>query len=164
MKLLKAGIRLAVLPVAIAFAVIAGGCTRNNGSIGDWFGTWQLTEICTDGVPDEGYEGNIFWKFQNCVICMVRVDTAPGANEREEVCGTWEETDGTLLLEFSYSDERNPVSAGESGMGIYAPFEETHIPYGVVSELVIERGTGREKTFRYFSPDGVTYTYTIRKQ
>lgn len=95
---------------------------------------------------------------------MVRVDTAPGANEREDAYGTWSEKDGTLLLDFSYSDDRNPPVAGNAGTGKYAPFAETHIPYGEVSALVIESASGNSKTLRYFSPDGRTYTYKIRKQ
>ena len=95
---------------------------------------------------------------------MARVDTSPGADEREEVYGTWKEESGTLLLEFTYSDDSNPPETGAGGEGRYAPFKETHIPYGVVSELVIEDSTSGRKTLRYFAPDGTTYTYKIKKQ
>ena len=139
-------------------------CTRNNGDIGEWFGTWQMTGISADGVPDDTYERNIFWKFQNDVICLVRVDTSPGANARDDVWGTWEDDGDKLLLDFSYSDDQNPVEYGENHQGIYAPYPELHLPYGEVSTLTITERTSGKMTLLYTAQDGVTYAYTIKKQ
>ena len=33
------------------------GCTHNNGDIGPWFGTWQVTGIDADGAPLAEYDG-----------------------------------------------------------------------------------------------------------
>ena len=66
--------KLAVVLVSVMVMTGISSCTRNNGDIGPWFGTWKLTEITVDGTSDAGYEGNIFWKFQNDVFEMVRVN------------------------------------------------------------------------------------------
>ena len=50
--------------LVLAVYVMSAGCTRNNGDIGDWFGTWQMTEISVNGVAVGNYEKNIFWQFR----------------------------------------------------------------------------------------------------
>jgi len=164
-RILKAiATRSSVVSSALVCIIIVCGCTRNNGDIGEWFGTWQITEITADGNACEGYERNIFLKFQNTIVCMVRVNTSVGANHRDEAWGTWGESDGFLSLDFTYSDDKYPIESGEKHQGIYAPFEETHIPYGEVSSLAIEHQSGGHMTLRYDASGGISYAYTLKKQ
>ena len=73
------------LLIAILLPVIAG-CTRNDGDIGTWFGSWKLERITIDGLIDEKYQGDIFWQFQSSVFCMRKILPY---NEHEERWGTW---------------------------------------------------------------------------
>ena len=43
---------ISTLLIAILLPVIAG-CTRNDGDIGTWFGSWKLERITIDGLIDE---------------------------------------------------------------------------------------------------------------
>ena len=146
------------------FAMVMAGCTRNNGDIGDWFGIWHMTSVDADGKPVESYEGNIFWKFQNNIINLVKVETGEGEHGRDDCWGTWEESGNRLLLNFTYSDDENSVESGENGATIYAPFPILHIPYGTISQLEIVNRSGGNITLKYVSPEQVTYTYTLKKQ
>lgn len=163
---MKADILTKVRCIFFASVVIAccAGCTRNNGDIGDWFGTWQMTAIMADGEPVAGYERNIFWKFQNEILNLVRVDTGEGENSRDDRWGTWKQEGDRLMVDFTYSDDKNPVESGEAGTSIYAPFPIMHIPYGKVSDLVIESRSGSSLTLTYVASDAVAYTYTLKKQ
>lgn len=137
------------------------GCTRNNGDIGPWFGTWHLMSIEAYGVPEDGYDGDIFWAFQNDVIAMTRVNTADNgmhSTGKSRVHGTWREDDGALFLNFTYNDD-----ADTEGYQ-YRPFEELHLPYMEVSRLVIVKSPGREMILNYTAADGTVYTYTLKKQ
>lgn len=145
-------------------AVVLPGCTRNNGDIGNWFGTWQMTEVAADGEPQHSYERNIFWKFQNDIIVLVKVQTSEGEHSRDDRWGTWEETGDRLLLDFTYSDDEYSEEDGGKGYGRYAPFPELHIPYGEVSTLIIESRSGNRMKLRYVASDNVEYTYTLKKQ
>lgn len=153
--------RVASLAVIVLTGVLAG-CTRNNGDIGDWFGTWQMTEVAADGVADEGYAANVFWKFQNNVISLVRVNTGTGEHSRSQVWGTWKDEDDYLFLDFTYSEDATP--GDPNGTNQYIPLAETHLPYGEVSALRIESRKGGEVRLKYQAADGVAYMYTLNKQ
>lgn len=70
------------LLIAILLPVIAG-CTRNDGDIGTWFGSWKLERITIDGLIDEKYKGDIFWQFQSSVFCarFSRITNTKSAGE-----------------------------------------------------------------------------------
>ena len=112
---------------AAVVAALLSGCTRNNGDIGDWFGTWQMTELAVDGEPLPSYQDDIFWKFQNNVIELIKVQTGLGEHGYDGRWGTWEEDGDRLLLRFDYADDKYPEETGAAGKGIYAPFPELHI-------------------------------------
>ncbi|MDE6525025.1 MAG: lipocalin-like domain-containing protein, partial [Paramuribaculum sp.] len=59
---------LSVILSVVALTMLSAGCTRNNGDIGPWFGTWQVTRIDVDGVPADCYRGNVVMKFQSHVM------------------------------------------------------------------------------------------------
>ncbi|MBD5225270.1 MAG: lipocalin family protein [Bacteroidales bacterium] len=144
--------------VTMLLAVLTS-CTRNNGDIGPWFGTWHLESIMVDGNPEVEYENNIFWAFQSEVIFLTRVPVdSPGMHTVEKRFGTWREADGTLYLKFAYSD--NSDTEGYQ----YHAFEELHFPYGSETPLSIIKAPGREAVLQYTDADGHVYTYTIKKQ
>ena len=95
----------------IALMTFAGlaSCTDNNGDIGDWFGTWKMTSMATD----ESIESvdDIFWKFQNNVVSIIKVDDDQHLNQ--ESFGTWAQTGDVLALDFTHHDD--------SGSGPYIP-------------------------------------------
>lgn len=156
------GMRWAASLAVLVAACVFGGCTRNNGDIGDWFGTWQMTEVTADGVAEYGYEANVFWKFQNDVISLVRVNTGVGEHSRNQVWGTWADEDDYLYLDFTYSEDATP--GDPNGTNQYIPLEETHLPYGEVSALRIDSRKGGEMRLKYQAADGVAYMYTLKKQ
>ncbi len=146
-------------------AMLFQGCTRNNGDIGPWFGMWQLMTVETDGVPDAGYESNIFWNFQNDVFSMNWRGTGAVELPRVQVWGTWKEAGDDLILDFSHSDDRYPLFGEHSGVNIYAPYIQTHLPYGEASALRIVKMKGSDLILTY-EPDeaGVVYTYILKKR
>lgn len=149
------------LPAILLFQ----GCTRNNGDIGPWFGTWQLMEIQTDGVPDEDYRSNIFWSFQNDVFSMNWQGLEPGELIRIQVWGTWSEHDDILKLDFTHSEDRFPSDDSGSGFNIYKPYQQTHLPYGKVSDLKIVSMKGADMKLTYRPDEEETvYTYILRKR
>ena len=157
--------KLAAMFVMILVMTGFCGCTRNNGDIGPWFGTWKLTEITIDGTADAGYKGNIFWKFQNDVFEMVRVNTNSVDTYADTHYATWNEDNGYIFVNFSNYDDNNPPAEGASGNGIYAPFLETHFIVGGVTQLKIESQSGSDAYFTFTSPeDGKTYGYRLKKQ
>jgi hypothetical protein len=150
--------------VLLMLIALLTSCTRNNGDIGKWFGTWQVNQITVNGVVDSNYQRNIFLKFQNSVVELVQVSTREADHERVHHWGTWAETDGILTLDFTYSDDVYPSEIGADGRGIYAPLPELHLPSAAISALVITESKGNTATLRYNSDDGVVYTYSIKKQ
>jgi lipoprotein len=151
--------RLLLGAVMTALCALLCGCTRNNGDIGPWFGTWHLTSVEINGEDETGYMGNIFWAFQNNIIqlTLVPVDEE-GNHEQIRRFGTWAEENGTLLVCFEYNDDTDP--AGWE----YRPFEELHIPYKGVTSLAVIKKPGSETVLRYTADDGAVYTYKLKKQ
>ena len=157
--------KLAVALVSVMVMTGISSCTRNNGDIGPWFGTWKLTEITVDGTSDAGYEGNIFWKFQNDVFEMVRVNQDDVESYADTHYATWNEDNGYLFVNFRNSDDNNPAAEGEAGNGIYAPFPDSHFIVGGVTQLKIESQSGGDAYLTFTSPvDGKTYGYRLKKQ
>lgn len=52
----------------LALTYMAGGCTHNDGDIGDWFGMWLVERIEVDSEEVAGYSGNVVLKFQGGVM------------------------------------------------------------------------------------------------
>ncbi|MCM1450042.1 MAG: lipocalin-like domain-containing protein [Clostridiales bacterium] len=130
-----------LLPVAMLC-----GCTRNNGDIGHWFGTWRVESITLDGHPDPDYpKPAMIWKFQSHIVMIMVPDevehSAPGT------IGTWNEKDGVLTLDFS--DE------------VIGPWTEvTH--FEMVSHLDVLKLTSGNIRLRYETSSG-TYIYELKK-
>lgn len=96
--------RILMRNLIIGLLVCAGlnGCMQHNGRIGDWFGSWKLESISVNGTDDAAYAGNIFFQFQTDKVHIIEVDTSLPAT-RQDCFGRWAESDGTLVLDFSYT-------------------------------------------------------------
>lgn len=140
----------------IVVAVLAAGCTHNNGDIGPFFGTWKLSSITVNGIPDQEYDENIVWKFQSNVVAMVRINDR---HETNESIGTWVDLgQQEIQMDFIYSDDDNPV-----GSDRYSPLVETHLPRGSFRMSVLALSSG-DMTLRYSDPDnGTIYEYILKK-
>lgn len=145
---------ISTLLIAILLPVIAG-CTRNDGDIGTWFGSWKLERITIDGLIDEKYQGDIFWQFQSSVFCMRKI--LPH-NEHEERWGTWKELgDNMLQLDFTHTDDSHP-----DGKELYTPWPETHITRGI-TELNVLKLEVDDMRLQYTADDGTLYIYFLNK-
>lgn len=143
--------------LALMFLIVSlSSCTHNNGDIGDYFGMWKLETITIDGEKDSEYEGNVFWRFQNEVIGMTRVNEEMHASSGSY--GTWKELEGDVLqLNFTHSDNYNPA-----GSFYYSPLPETYLPVGI-SNLDILSQSGSEMKLRYMDVDGRQIDYKFKK-
>lgn len=110
--------------LSVLLSTVISGCTHNNGDIGEWFGTWKVTEITIDSTNDSTYTGNMFWLFQSSVICMRTMDENHGYTDH---WGSWKELpDSHLELNFTHYDNDN-----EPGSWIYRPAPASRLPVAV---------------------------------
>jgi len=137
----------------LAACLTLSGCMQHNGDIGDWFGTWKLEAITVDGTEAPSYEGNIFFQFQTDIVRIVEVDTSLPAT-RTECFGRWEENDGILTLDFSYSAD---------GINHFTPMPETLLDKGI-NLLTIDSQTSKKMRLTGEKTDPAqTVVYTFRK-
>lgn len=143
---------------AICLLIMSGGCTRNNGDIGYWFGRWQIMEIYADSEPQADYDGSIFMEFQNNIIRLVWL--APdGYDHSTAICfGTWSQpSDNSLEIDFTHSDDKGRLH--------YQPFDQTNFPDNAPFVMSISEHSGNNITMTYTDPETSTiYTYRIRKR
>lgn len=52
----------------LALTLLAGGCTKNDGDIGEWFGMWLVERIDVNSEEMTDYTGNVVLKFQGGVM------------------------------------------------------------------------------------------------
>ncbi len=129
------------------------GCTQNNGNIGLWFGTWQVTEISVDCEPQQDYEKNMFFKFQANVCDVITV--FPHETYYQHFAEFTEVDKNTIIVDFSHTDEWNPV--------------EFDVPTGSFLEngkniFNVTKHNNRKLTLTLQKPDGTTITYSLKKQ
>jgi hypothetical protein len=149
---MKRLLNILLLLTALSFM---SGCTHNNGDIGDWFGTWKLQSIDINGVADESYQANVFWKFQNDIISMAQAnDELHTADTRY---GTWTQHDDQLLLDFGHSD--NSTAAGQ---GQYQPLPAVYLPSGQSTLTIVDLDSSK-LTLRYVAANEIVYTYHFKK-
>lgn len=89
-------VSLYILFILAAFVLAAAGCTRNNGNIGAWFGTWRVVSIEVDGAEVMDYRGNVVVKFQNDIIETSEVGEH---HEFESWWATWHSTGKHLVID-----------------------------------------------------------------
>lgn len=142
--------------LVVTVVVLSAGCTHNNGDIGPFFGTWKLSSILVDGVPDPGYDDNIVWKFQSNVVAMVRINDR---HETNESIGTWVDLGRQeIQMDFIYSDDDNP-----QGSDRYSPLVETHLPRGSFRLTILAISSGDMKLSYADADNGTTYEYILKK-
>lgn len=141
--------------LAVAVIFMLGACTRHNGDIGPYFGTWKVASITIDGLDDTDYDGTLFFKFQSDVICMTVVNGVE--HTREDYWGRWSEDGSVLTIDFTYGDRYTPAATGQ-----YAPPPESHLPSGVTRLEILSFSSSRMK-LRYDSPEGEVYEYSLVK-
>lgn len=142
-----------ILAFVVAMAATAS-CTHNNGDIGDWFGKWHLKSIEINSVNDDSYDGNMVWKFQNDIVEM---DVINGHIHSEHY-GTWKESDGKLILDFTHKDDNTAA-----GTGTYAPPSQTYLPAAVVG-LKILKLSSSTLILQYDADASTVITYSLSKQ
>lgn len=77
------------------------GCTRNNGDIGLWFGSWRLESIDIDGQEDTAIAPPYYiWKFQNHIIQIIRPNDIE--HNGSWAVGSWTDNDTTVTLDFTH--------------------------------------------------------------
>lgn len=142
------------LVFGLAACLTLSGCMQHNGNIGDWFGTWKLETITVNGAEDRSYQGNIFFQFQTDIVRIVQVDVSAPTPGRTECFGRWEENDGILTLDFSYSAE---------GINHFTPMPETLLDKGI-NLLTIDSQTSKKMRLTGEKNDPAqTVVYTFRK-
>lgn len=138
-----------------------GACTHNNGDIGDFFGTWKLSEITIDGIDDAQYQGDVFWKFQATLIQMVTVDDS--THDYTASMGSWSQPqDNILRLDFTHTDTDHP----EPGSSAYSPVPGLHLPSACVFDMDIISLNSSKMVLRFTDSAGaqpVVYQYYFKK-
>lgn len=146
-----------IILLVVAMTAISS-CTHNNGDIGPWFGIWKLTDLKVNGTTDPGYEGNVFWSFQTNIFQMKEVITDGTGQWSDERWGSWEESDGDLILSFTYSSQSTP----EPGTGVYHPLSGMYLPTNQAVHLDIVKYPDSKMELAYTTDDGnqITYYFT----
>lgn len=147
MKHISAALRhTAAIIAAAVILLLPSSCTRNNGDIGPWFGTWRLESITVNGEPDKAYAPPyLIWKFQSSIVQIINPDDA--GHTASSATGTWSCDDNRLSLDFSW------------GLGHEGSI--SHLP--PQCELTVLRLSGSRIELRYDSSDGNTYIYLLKK-
>ncbi|MCH5217386.1 MAG: hypothetical protein J1F07_02350 [Muribaculaceae bacterium] len=142
---------LAVLILLLA----APGCTRPDGDIGVWFGSWHLESIMIDGVSEQSYADNpeIMFNFQGKVFNAAYM-------ERAEIYGEWSYAGETLTLIASFQ-----AGSGANLSYLFDPFPVAmHFPQGVDQlEITVTRLTSDIMQWQYTDQYGRMLTYNFRK-
>lgn len=133
--------------------LIFAGCSHNNGNIGNWFGTWHVTEITVNGETLETYNQNMYFKFQANICDIITV--SPHHDNFEHFARFQEQDNHTILIDFGHTDEWNPVEFD-------APAESL-LENGPNVLKVSNKGS-RKKILTLDKEDGTTINYTLRKQ
>lgn len=139
----------------VCIATLFGGCTRNNGDIGDLFGIWRLESITADGEEIEFLEGEtraLTWSFQSHII-LIR--TIYDYNESGGFFGTWTKENSVLILNFTHEIE--------SGAGGFRPPTVLHLNPDGITTLSIHTLTSRHLDVSHVNTDGKEYRYKFKK-
>lgn len=144
--------------------LVLGGCTQNNGYIGDLFGTWRLDRLTCDGAPQVLYPGcesegdepgripELYtFSFQGSLIGVVAIYPH---HDFSEAYGSFEHAGDILYLNFDHTDN--------DGGYMYTPPAALHLPDTLVP-MNIEKLTSSEMHIWYVSDDGKRYDYYLNK-
>lgn len=146
--------RITLLIVGL-IALIAGSCTHNNGDIGFWFGTWQLTEISVDGEKQQDYNRNIFFKFQANVCDII---TVRQHNDYRQFFAEFKpQENGTIIIDCGHTSGTDDFHDYDFDMpeGVAFKKGENLLKYNKINS---------RKVTLTFENDGKTIIYTLKKQ
>lgn len=144
----------------LAAVLLAGGCTRMDGDIGDLFGRWNLVSLSADGVDQQLYglgggdkEVLLYtWAFQGDLVWILTMYPHQSSHSAK---GMWSRTDTQLSLNYSFTDDESPLD--------YMPPAALHLVDDGVTTLNIETMTSSTMTLWYVSDDDVKYEYHLKK-
>ena len=131
------------------------GCTRNNGDIGDLFGTWRVEEITADGEPTELFTPEKLaytWAFQSHIIY---IQTIKPHDSYDRARGTWVQDGDILALDFNHTDIDGDLN--------YTPPAEMHLVADGITRLEIKELTNKRIHLEYTAADGIRYAYFLKK-
>lgn len=135
--------KTALLTISALLVLMLSCCTRNNGDIGPWFGTWHVEQITAGGTP-VNVEGDYFFQFQNKVV---RVSNVSGHEQLVESFGTWSEDGGKMVIDFPDPDV----------FYIIMPGLEAH------NDFTVTTTTSRDVTFTKTATDGTAHSYHLKR-
>ncbi len=124
--------------------IALNSCTRNNGDIGPWFGTWHVETIEIDGQPDASYQGEYFVQFQTNVVSIIQRSEY---NDAAQSFGEWEASGNTLTIDF-------PLP---KALWCNLPGMTAH------NRLTIEQLTTAGITLSMMAATGQVYRYRLKK-
>lgn len=130
----------------ILILALSQSCTKNDGDIGFLWGMWRVTSIEVNGVEKEGYSGTLYFSFQASVYTQKFVYES--SHSSDETYASWKQDGDDLLINFSED--------------VYAPLPITGMQRGL-NLVRIEYSQGDDMTWSYESPEGVKYTYYMKK-
>ena len=137
--------------ILLTIALLAlGGCTKNNGDIGHWFGLWHVDSIEIDGEPAADYDGNYYFMFQGKVFCVRYVFEQE--HLMREAYARWEESDDRQHVTVNFADDN------------YQPFFGNDIPgnyLSTVNVLTVDTLTASTMVLHHSTPGGNLVTYRL---
>lgn len=135
------------MPIVLALLMLANNsCTRNNGDIGPWFGTWRVDYILIDDDPDPDYgPPYMIWKFQSSVI-QIQVPDFDSHTETT-VTGIWHQDDDLLTINFDWGHGTPPAMS--------------HLP--VETKLNIIKLSHSTIELQFVDDNNITYFYKLQK-
>ena len=105
--------------IIIIIAATLSSCTRNNGDIGDLFGTWRLESLKVGDIEQPLQTGDVrvyTWAFQSHIIY---IQTIFDHDDYKRARGTWTMDEENLILDFGHTDI--------DGSNNYTPPEALHL-------------------------------------
>lgn len=140
------------LAMTVLVLMTMSGCNKNNGDIGLWFGLWHLDSIEVNGEPQDGYDGNFYFLFQNKVFCIRWVDEHN--HDYVESFAQWHEGDAGNTLTINFVDDR------------YSPRVSETVPDPYLDEVTtmdVVTLTSTNMVLSHITTDGSTITYRLTK-
>ncbi|MCM1441828.1 MAG: hypothetical protein NC131_21845 [Roseburia sp.] len=137
---------MALLMVAIGLTT---GCTRNDGDIGVWFGTWVVESIIRDNTPLTDNDEVIVMIFQSSVLETKAINPLGDNYGR---FATWHESDGVMIIDAA--------SDATEIKGLYAGLQLPNVD-GIRLEILEQ--TSKRAILQWYSPYGFKLTYKLRK-
>ena len=139
---------------SVLIAIVAFGCTRNDGDIGPWFGQWKLVELTRGGAPVADYQDNIFFSFQNNVFQII---TVKGEFDGAICWASWTDGGSAITIDFAHRED----NSGETDWNYTPPAVLGFSRETTVLDVV--KLSGSEIILRQTSDGGPVYIYRLKK-